>query len=290
MAAQYQAVNEPSLGSMFGLNVVGAGEAGRQAMQADEARTLNNLMAEQQYQHNAVLNPLTQEQQRLSNVSTNLSNRLKAGTIDTDITAGNAKNQIETARQYSQLVSMAASQLEQVPPPARAAAFIDLATQYNVPKQLIDAFAGQPDIVGSLRKYSENIALSADKHLQDMDKQNLVGSQQQRLEQMRIDAGKYKKKETLQGIASLNDPKLSFEQRLGTATTLRAQAVRDNDADMVSYLDSIIPALQKGYNEKVTQGLDPKLQTLRNQPSGRGRANQPSGTSQPAGGYTTSNW
>ncbi len=191
MAAQYTAVNEPSLGNLYGVNLVGAGDYATQAGQAEEARGLNNLMAQQQFEHNQVMNPLTQQQMVGTNEATSLSNRLKAGTLDTEINEKNTTSQVKAAQNLAELANYAAQQLSMVPGPARASAFADMASKVGVPPELIQGFVNQPDIVGSLKSFSQQVALGAAKHQQDISKISATGAEQRATQQQAIDAGKY---------------------------------------------------------------------------------------------------
>lgn len=281
MTAQYGAINAPSLRDFSGNSMVGAGDYAIQMQQSQEAQTLNNLMAEQQFQHNQVMNPLTQQQMVGTNQATDLSNRLKAGTLNTDITEKNTTSQVKAAQNLAELANYAAQQLSMVPGPARASAFADMASKVGVPPELVQGFVNQPDIVGSLKQFSQQVALGAAKHQQQLGTIAATGAEQRATQQQALDAGKYAGKSGAKDLRSaLMSGKLDAQKGLVMIAMAKQEAQLSGNTEEFNNLTQLEGQL-RGIQETQVGGAPGATQ--RNLGIGGGRSPAPQG-SQKAGG------
>lgn len=281
MAAQYTSTNEPSLGNLYGVNLVGAGDYATQAGQAEEARGLNNLMAEQQFQHNQVMNPLTQQQMVGTNQATDLSNRLKAGTLDTDISEKRSTSTLKAMDNMGAFMGYAAQQLSLVPGPARGAAVRDIGMKAGFPPELVETIANQPDPVRALQALSDNMAKQSADYKQKIGTIQETGSQQRATQQQAIDAGKYAGKTGAKDLRSaLMSGKLDAQKGLVMIAMAKQEAQLSGNTEEFNNLTQLESQL-RGIQETQVGGAPGATQ--RNLGIGGGRSPAPQG-SQKAGG------
>lgn len=161
-----------------------------------------------------------------------------AGTLQTDITAGNALNEGKVVEEKSKLVNRLTNdlmnfsvQVDQVPAPLRAATLKQMMTSAGykmdspMAQQLFQQFTADPDNMSkNMMALSEKIGKAAAQrspaYHQRIDEQVLQGAQklkeigaqgaqQRSLEQMRIDAGKYAKKQQSTDLESVIQTQLN---------------------------------------------------------------------------------